>query len=132
MTAKVVYKGDLSTELTHIKSESIVRTDAPTDNNGKGMAFSPTDLLATSLASCMLTVVGIKADTMKVSTTGSYANVTKHMAANPRRVVKIDIDVYFKGNIGAKEKAVFENTAKTCPVAMSLSTEIEQNIKFYY
>jgi uncharacterized OsmC-like protein len=132
MTAKVVYLGDLSTELVHNKSKSRVTTDAPTDNNGKGQAFSPTDLLATSLASCMLTVVGIKARDMGIAIEGSYAEVTKHMASNPRRVIRIEVDVFFKGELSEKEKAVFENTARTCPVAQSLSQEIEQNVKFYY
>lgn len=132
MTSKVVYLGDLSTELTHLKSKSVVNTDAPSDNKGKGQAFSPTDLLATSLASCMLTVIGIKAQERQISIEGSYANITKYMGTSPRRVVMIEVDVFLKGTLDAKEKAIFEKTAIACPVAKSLSPKIEQIIRFHY
>lgn len=129
-TAKVVYKGNLRTECTHIKSGASFITDAPIDNNGKGEAFSPTDCVATSLASCMLTVMGIKAGTLEVILEGSHATVTKTMTTEPRRISKIDVNFKMADNIDLKSQKILENTAKTCPVLYSLHPDIEKNIVF--
>ncbi|MGB0431391.1 MAG: OsmC family protein [Bacteroidia bacterium] len=132
MTSKVVYSDNLRTELVHIKSNSQIINDAPVDNHGKGMAFSPTDLLATSLASCMLTVVGIKAQSLKIDIKGSEALVQKYMTNNPRRVDSIEINVTFRGLLDIKTRKVFENIALNCPVALSLNPNISQKISFSY
>ena len=131
MTSKVIYKGDLETECIHLTSSQSIRTDAPIDNRGKASAFSPTDLCATSLATCMLTVMGIWARDNDVDMDGAYAEVTKHMGVDPRRIVRIDVQLYFpdKG-YSNKEKSIFRHIADTCPVAKSLHPEIEQAIVF--
>ncbi|HRN33175.1 MAG TPA: OsmC family protein [Saprospiraceae bacterium] len=131
MTSKVIYKGHLETECIHQKSSESIRTDAPTDNNGKGSAFSPTDLCATSLATCMLTIMGIWARDNEVDMDGAYAEVTKHMGTDPRRIVRIDVNLHFPDmNYSSKVQSVFKNIAKTCPVASSLHPDIEQAVTF--
>lgn len=130
MTSKVVYLGDLRTECTHLKSGNAFITDAPTDNNGKGLAFSPTDTVATGLASCMMTVMGIKARDLGVDMTGTTSEVTKIMANDPRRISKIEVlmDLPFKTD--DKTKKILENTGRTCPVLYSLHPDIEKVITF--
>lgn len=132
MTSKVVYQGELRTECTHLRSGNTFITDAPTDNQGKGEAFSPTDTVATGLASCMITVMGIKARDLGVELAGSTAEVTKHMAANPRRISKVELDLYLPAAVGEKHRKILENTGRTCPVAMSLHPDIEQAIRFLW
>lgn len=129
-TAKVTYTGNLRTENKHIKSGNIYITDAPVDNNGKGEAFSPTDTVATGLANCMLTVMGIKARDMKVNMDGTTAMVTKTMAADPRRISKIEVVLQFPEGIDEKSRKILENTGKTCPVNYSLHPDIEKVITF--
>jgi putative redox protein len=108
MTSKISYQGDLRTEATHLASQTIIKTDAPIDNNGKGELFSPTDIVATALASCMLTIMGISANTHSMNIVGSYAEVTKIMAANPRRIGSIIIKMYVQGqaDYSSKEKMI--------------------------
>jgi len=131
MTSKVIYLGDLRTECEHVKSGNKFITDAPTDNNGKGEAFSPTDTVATALASCMLTVMGIKAKQMEgVELKGSTAEVTKIMKAEPRRIARVEIKLNLQGVQTEKEKKILENTAKTCPVLNSLHPDMEKEIIF--
>ncbi len=133
MTASVVYKGGLRTEATHIRSGQIVITDAPPDNQGKGEAFSPTDLLATSLATCMVTIMGISARERSIPIEGTKLEVTKHMTADPRRVAAIDIVVTMPDRIYAShEMRILEAAAKTCPVSYSLHPDIKQNIHFIW
>lgn len=132
MTSKVVYQGNLRTESTHLKSGDSFFTDAPVDNNGKGEAFSPTDTVATGLASCMLTVMGIKAESMHLNLTNAYAEVTKTMAANPRRISKIEVLVHFPEKYDDKTREILEKIAFTCPVSQSLHPDIEQHISFDY
>ncbi|CAM4299582.1 OsmC family protein [Gillisia hiemivivida] len=132
MTSKVIYKGDLRTECEHIQSSNKFITDAPLDNNGKGEAFSPTDTVATALASCMLTIMGIKANENDLDIKGTFAEVTKHMEANPRRISKIDVLVTVKGELTDRDKTVLENSAKTCPVIQSIHPDIIKNIIFKY
>jgi len=130
MTSKVTYKGNLRTISQHIKSGNEFITDAPTDNNGKGEAFSPTDTVATGLASCMLTVMGIKAEKMDVHMEGTTAEVTKTMASNPRRISKIEVKISFPFEADDKTKKILENTANTCPVHYSLHPDIEKIVEF--
>ena len=130
MTSKVVYLGDLRTECTHVKSGNAFITDAPTDNNGKGLAFSPTDTVATGLASCMMTVMGIKARDMGVDMTGTTSEVTKTMASNPRRISKIEVLMNLPFVADDKTKKILENTGRTCPVLYSLHPDIEKDITF--
>ncbi|MAO47687.1 MAG: osmotically inducible protein OsmC [Aequorivita sp.] len=129
-TAKVTYIGNLRTENEHLKSGSTFITDAPTDNNGKGEAFSPTDTVATGLANCMITVMGIKARDMQVNMDGTTALVTKTMAADPRRISKIEVVLNFPSGIDEKARKILENTGRTCPVLYSLHPDIEKVITF--
>ena len=129
-TSKVTYIGDLRTSSIHLQSGSEIITDAPTDNNGKGEAFSPTDSIANGLASCMFTVMGIKAHEMGVDFSDSTAEVTKIMAAEPRRISEIHVS--FDMNLAADEKTktLLERTAMTCPVFYSLHPDIIKVIVF--
>lgn len=129
-TSTVTYQGDLRTSAIHLQSKNEIITDAPTDNHGKGEAFSPTDLLATSLASCMLTIIGIKARDMAVDISGTKAEVTKIMVADPRRVSEIHIVITFNDELDDKTLKIFYNTALNCPVAKSLHSNILQNLSF--
>ena len=131
--AKIIYKENLRTEATHLKSGKTVITDAPLDNNGKGEAFSPTDLLSTSLGACMLTIMGIAAQKHEIGIGKIEVIVGKHMASEPRRVSQIDILMKIEENgLTEKQKKILENSALTCPVAKSLAPEIVQNVSFQY
>ncbi|MDR9457258.1 MAG: OsmC family protein [Salegentibacter sp.] len=132
MTSKVVYKGNLRTEAEHLQSGRKMITDAPVDNHGKGEAFSPTDTVATALATCMLTVMGIKAEEMGIVLEGTQAEITKTMAENPRRISKIEVNLDFPYVYSDKQAKILEHTARTCPVLQSLHPEIEKNITFNY
>lgn len=133
MTSKVVYNGVLRTTATHLKSSTNIITDAPTDNHGKGEAFSPTDLVATSLASCLLTVMGIKAAAMELDMDGATADITKIMASNPRRIEEIKVVVNMPNRaFSDKDKKILEHVARTCPVANSLSEKMVQSIAFVW
>lgn len=130
-TSEVIYVGELHTESKHMASSAQYETDAPVDNHGKGQAFSPTDLMSTSLANCMLTVMGIAANTHGYDMDGATAKVTKVMAQNPRRVGEIIIDITMPANnFDSKAKSILENTAHTCPVAKSLHPDLIQTITF--
>ena len=128
----VEYKGDLRTEAVHLDSGEQIHTDAPKDNEGKGETFSPTDLVATSLASCMITVMGIKAKQHGINMVGTTADVVKEMAADPRRISAIRINIHFLNNYSDKERILLERTANTCPVMNSLSDELAVEIHFNY
>ena len=127
-TSKVTYQGELRTTAVHLQSSNEIITDAPIDNQGKGEAFSPTDLLATSLASCMLTIIGIKARDMDIDVTGATAEVTKVMLADPRRVSEIHVAITFNQALEDKTQKIFYNTALTCPVAKSIHPDIIQKV----
>lgn len=132
-TAKITYTGNLHTEAIHLKSGNKIVTDAPIDNNGKGEAFSPTDLMSTSLGCCMLTVMGIVAQRHEIPMDGTTVEITKKMEENPRRVGEIVVELTFPPNSYTdKQKILLENTARTCPVAKSLSSELKQTIVFKY
>lgn len=129
MTAKVIYEGNLRTVCTHEASGATFLTDAPTDNHGRGEAFSPTDTVATALASCMLTVMGIKAQQMELNMDGTTCEVTKVMYAEPRRIGEIHIAITFPANgYSDKDKVILENTARTCPVFYSLHPDLKKEI----
>lgn len=131
-TAKVTYQGDLRTQSIHLQSNNQIITDAPTDNHGKGEAFSPTDLLASSLGSCMLTIMGIKADSMNLDISGTTAEVTKVMAAEPRRVSEVHIEIQFQQSFDERTQKVLEQAALNCPVAKSVHPDIQQVVNFHY
>ena len=131
MTSTVVYEGDLRTTCTHLRSSSFFETDAPVDNNGKGERFSPTDLLATSLATCMLTVMGIKARNMSFDLNKMKVEVEKIMKNDPRRVGGINLTFHIPEeliNIEEKTKEILKNTANTCPVQYSIHPDIVVNL----
>jgi uncharacterized OsmC-like protein len=131
MTSTVVYNGDLRTTCTHLQSSSWVETDAPVDNNGKGERFSPTDLMATSLATCMVTVMGIKARTMGFDLTDVKVEVLKIMKADPRRVGGIELTFHIPDSLkemDEKTKTILRNTGETCPVAKSIHPDIEVKV----
>lgn len=130
MTSKVTYTGNLRTQCEHLRSGDTFVTDAPVDNNGLGQAFSPTDTVATGLASCMLTTMGIKAGGLEVDLTNTTAEVTKHMAADPRRISKIEVKLTLPSAISERDRKVLEHTARTCPVLYSLHPDIEKAIEF--
>ena len=132
-TSKITYLGNLRTEAVHLKSGKSFITDAPPDNNGKGEAFSPTDVMSTSLGCCMLTIMGIAANTHHINIEGTTIDITKKMEANPRRVGEIVVEFNMpKNNYTDKEKAILEHAAMTCPVTKSLSAELKQTVVFNY
>ncbi len=132
-TSSIIYLGDLRTEAEHVRSGNKLITDAPVDNNGKGEFFSPTDLLATSLGACMVTIMGMSAKNHGFNIDGTKISVQKIMGTNPRRVVEIVIDLHFPhNNYSAKEKRIIELAAKECPVAQSLHPDLKQTINFHY
>lgn len=132
-TATVTYLGELRTLATHVRSGEQVTTDAPPDNQGRGEAFSPSDLLATSLASCMMSIMGIAARDKDIPLVGLKARVVKHMTPAPRRVERIEVHMELDGkDLGARERTILENAARTCPVARSLREDIVQDLHFIY
>lgn len=132
-TSTIVYLGELRTEAVHALSGNKLTTDAPPDNQGKGEFFSPTDLLATSLGTCMLTIMGISARTHGFNIDGTRVSVTKVMGSNPRRVVEIVVELTFPHNsYSPKERKLLELSAKECPVANSLHPDLKQTVKFEF
>lgn len=134
-TSEIKYISALRTECTHLKSQNKFITDAPTDNNGKGQAFSPTDTVATALGSCALTVMGIYANRHDYDLNDSYASITKHMSQDtPRRIVKIDLELTVKATktLTDQEKKALTKVASTCPVANSLHPDIVQNLQITF
>lgn len=132
MTSKVVYLGELRTACEHLQSGSTIITDAPLDNEGKGEAFSPTDTVATALASCMFTIMGIKARDHGFDLKDTYAEVKKTMASDPRRISKIEINFFLRAEYSEKHRSILERAANTCPVIYSLHPDIEKVITFSY
>ena len=134
-TSKVIYLNDLRTNATHLASNTTIVTDAPVDNHGKGEAFSPTDLAATSLAACMITVLGIHAEKNGINMLGTNAEVTKIMnSEGPRRIVAIDVQLNIVTTevMDEKQRIILERVAKTCPVSLSLHPDIRQNIQISF
>jgi putative redox protein len=132
-TATARYAGQLRTEATHVASGNVIQTDAPTDNHGRGEAFSPTDLVSTALGACMMTVMGIVADRHALNLTGSTFAITKHMSTDaPRRIAQVDVAFRLPAALAPNDRALLERTARTCPVALSLNPEIKQEVSFEY
>ncbi|HIF18854.1 MAG TPA: OsmC family peroxiredoxin [Gammaproteobacteria bacterium] len=131
-TSVVYYSGELRTESTHLQSGETYITDAPTDNEGKGEAFSPTDLIATGLANCMLTIMGIVARRKSLTIEGTKAEVTKIMGKDPRRISEIKIDFFFSRSYDEDSKKLLQHAALNCPVAKSLADNLTQTINFHY
>ncbi|WP_316816336.1 OsmC family protein [Pedobacter nyackensis] len=132
-TSKITYNGGLRTTSIHERSGKEIITDAPVDNKGKGEAFSPTDLLATSLGNCMLTIVGIAANEHGFNIDGTTCDITKIMAENPRRVAEIVVNFQFPANnYSDKDKKIIERSANTCPVMYSLHPDIQKTVTFNY
>ena len=129
---EIIYEGNLRTVATHLTSGSEIITDAPIDNQGKGEKFSPTDLMATALASCMLTIMGITANVHNIDIKGTKVKVEKIMGKDPRRIAEINMEIIFKSQISNKDKAILERAAKHCPVAKTLENNIKENFKFIY
>ncbi len=133
-TAHIKYLGNLRTEATHLRSGNSFITDAPTDNQGRGEYFSPTDTVATGLGTCMLTLMGIAAGTHQIDMEGTEVDILKHMAANPRRISGVDVHIHFAADktFTEKQKEILKRAALTCPVALSLHPDIEQKVEFYW
>src|ERR1700688_4201310 len=129
-TIETTYLGDLRTEATHVQSGTKIITDAPVDNQGKSEAFSPTDLLSASLASCMLTIMGIKARDINIDIDNTKCSVTKIMAANPRRVAQIVLSFKFPNQYTEQEQKILENAAITCPVYLSIHEDLKKTVDF--
>lgn len=132
MTSQIIYKGNLRTAATHLQSHSIIETDAPVDNHGNGERFSPTDIVATALGSCMLTIMGIKARDMNIELEGTTIEITKIMAENPRRIGGVVVVFHLPKILQTDEKqrTILERAARTCPVAQSLHPDIKLDVTF--
>jgi uncharacterized OsmC-like protein len=131
-TSELIYEGDLRTYATHVYSGTKLFTDAPLDNHGKAQSFSPTDLLATSLAACMITIMGIESKKMNIKLDGTQMAVRKIMGTNPRRVIKIEIDFLMPEQIEMSARPILENAAHQCPVAKSIHPDLIQQVTFSY
>ncbi len=129
-TIETVYQGTLRTQAKHVQSGTEILTDAPVDNQGKGEAFSPTDLLAASLGSCMLTIMGITAREHRINIENTTCEITKVMSANPRRVGEIDVELNFPEKYSDKQQKILERAALTCPVYLSLHPDIKKLVNF--
>ncbi len=133
LTSRVLYTKELRTKAIHMNSGEVILTDAPIDNNGKGEAFSPTDLVATSLACCMLTIMGIAGNEHGFSIDGTEATIRKVMYSEPRRIGEIHIKLNFPDHkYSDKEKKIIERSAYTCPVSQSLHPDLKQEIEFVF
>ena len=132
MTATILYEGNLRCNALHLQSKSTIETDAPTDNRGKGERFSPTDLVCTALATCMVTTMAMKATDMGIKLKDTIVDAKKHMSADPRRISKIDVTVSFPKEIGVNEKdrIILQRVGDNCPVIKSLHPEIELEITY--
>lgn len=132
-TATILYIGELRTEATHQLSGSKLITDAPPDNHGKGAFFSPTDLVATALGSCMITVMGISAQTHNFNLDGTRLEITKIMSTEPpRRIAEVVIEITFPEDYPEKVRKIIDYTVKNCPVALSLHPDLKQTVRLHY
>jgi uncharacterized OsmC-like protein len=132
MTASILYDGDLRCIATHVQSNTAIETDAPTDNRGKGERFSPTDLVCTAVATCMVTTMAMKASDMGINLKGTTVFVTKHMLSEPRRIGKIDVTLTFNADIilSEKDRTILERVGNNCPVVKSLHPDVVINIEY--
>ena len=132
-TATARYEGHLRTEATHTASGTIIQTDAPVDNHGRGEAFSPTDLVGTALGTCILTTMAIVAERHQVDLVGSSFTMEKIMSSEaPRRIAQLNVELHLPATLSPADRALMERTAHTCPVALSLNPEIKQEVRFVY
>jgi putative redox protein len=129
-TSSITYVGELRTICIHLQSGTQILTDAPTDNHGKGEAFSPTDLVATALGSCMVSIMAIKSKDVEVDLKDSTVSITKIMQAEPRKIAKIIVELNMSIDTSEKNKAILERSAMTCPVLLSLHPDIEKEVTF--
>ena len=133
MTATVVYKGSLRCECTHLQSGTVTETDAPTDNRGKGERFSPTDTLCVSLATCMITTIGIRAIDMNIDLSETKLDITKHMLSDPRRIGKIDITINFPSlQLEEKDRMLLQKIGDNCPVMKSLHPDLLVDVRYIW
>ncbi|GAC1428508.1 MAG: OsmC family protein [Chitinophagaceae bacterium] len=134
MTATIIYTGQLRCNATHNQSGSVIETDAPTDNRGKGERFSPTDLLCVSLATCVITTLGIKATDMGIDLDGTTLQVQKYMLPDPRRVGKIDIQLVFPAalNLDEKDRTILQRVGDNCPVMKSIHPDIKIHVAYVW
>ena len=132
MTSTIVYEGNLRTAATHLQSQTVIETDAPIDNQGKGERFSPSDLVATALGNCMMTIMGIKARDMNIDLVNTRINVEKIMKSDPRRIGGVNLTFSFPPQLSLpdKERTILERAAHTCPVIYSLHPDINVNVVF--
>ena len=131
-TSKIVYRNNLRTESEHIASGEKIITDAPVDNNGKGEAFSPTDLVATALGSCMITIMAIVAEKNGLDISGTSASVKKVMSASPRMISDVLIEIKMNKRISEKDRKRLEKAVIACPVHKSLHPDMNKEINFVY
>ena len=132
-TATARYEGHLRTEATHTASGTVIQTDAPVDNHGRGEAFSPTDLVGTALGTCILTTMAIVAERHQVDLVGSSFQMEKIMSTDaPRRIAQLTVELRLPASLSDSDRALMERTAHTCPVALSLNPEIKQEVRFVY
>ena len=129
---EITYKGDLRTKAMHLKSGATLEMDAPVDNMGKGESFSPTDMLATALGSCMLTIMGIAAKNQNININGTHAKIKKIMGKNPRRIKEIYLEIFFVNSINTKHRKILERAAHHCPVSKSLHPNLKELVTFNY
>jgi uncharacterized OsmC-like protein len=134
MTASIVYKGHLRCACTHIQSGTVIETDAPTDNRGKGERFSPTDTVCVALATCIVTTMALKANDMNIDLSDTSIAVTKYMLSDPRRIGKIDVILTFPSNLqlGEKDRTILQRVGDNCPVMKSLHPDLEVNIEYHW
>ncbi|MEO7264031.1 MAG: OsmC family protein [Ferruginibacter sp.] len=134
MTASVIYKGSLRCECTHVQSGTVIETDAPTDNRGKGERFSPTDTLCVALGTCIITTMGIRAQDMGIELGGTTLAITKHMLAEPRRIGKIEVDLKFPATLNLEEmdKTLLQKIGDNCPVMKSINPAMEVIVKYVW
>ena len=129
---EIIYSGELRTWATHLQSGEDIITDAPVDNQGRGEAFSPTDLLVSALGSCMMTIMGITANTQNINIDGAHATIKKVMAEEPRRISEVHIDFTFVSPLSEKHQQILERAAHHCPVSKSLHPDLKEVITFHY
>lgn len=132
MTASIIYKGDLRCECVHLQSKTMIETDAPTDNRGKGERFSPTDTVCVALGTCIITTIGLRASDMKLDISNTKLAVTKHMLSDPRRIGKIEVSVTFPPQlqIAEKDKMILQKIGDNCPVMKSLNPDLDVRIDY--
>ena|SRR5436190_6960969 len=134
MTASIVYKGNLRCECNHLQSGTVVETDAPTDNRGKGERFSPTDTVCVALGTCIITTMAIKASDMQIELADTAMAVTKHMLSDPRRIGKIDVILTMPGSLQISEtdRLTLQRVGDNCPVMKSLNPDMQVNIEYHW